>query len=273
MSEVSDWIRLENENGVTRLVLDRAERRNALTRSMIELLTGHVKQLSAATGDSAIRLLKLAAAGPVFCAGMDLAEMQDRAADDHGPEAWRKDALVYRDLLQALWDAPFPVLAVVQGPVLAGGVGLVLACDLVIAASTTFFALPEPQRGITAAMVTPLLTYRVGAGHASHALLAGGRLEAASTVAWGLCHEVVEPASLPATEDRWTQSILTGSPLALAATKENLRAFAGAQLPAQLTEAAHKSALARETEDAREGLQAFLEKRKPAWQPPGQDAL
>lgn len=250
---------------VAHITLNRANRRNALTRAMIVQLNDTLREVIA---DDQVRVIVLAAAGPVFCAGMDLAEMQQRAAENSGAKEWLQDAIVYRNLLVTLLDAPQPTLAVLQGPVLAGGVGIVLACDLVLASDKAFFSLPEIQRGITAAMVAPLLIYRAGAGNASHLLLSGRQVSATEMSCWGVCHEVVAPEQLDQAETEWINSILKGAPQALATTKARVRVTVGTDLVAQLDEAARLSAQVRNTEEAREGLQAFLKKRDPHWAKP-----
>ncbi|MEM7313000.1 MAG: enoyl-CoA hydratase/isomerase family protein [Planctomycetota bacterium] len=261
---MSEHVLYHAENGVGRITLDRTNSRNALTRAMIERISQFVTEAAA---DTKVRLIVLAANGTVFCAGMDLGEMQERAASENAPEEWMRDSEVYSDLLKKLLNAPKPVLAAVQGPVLAGGVGMVLSCDLVIATERTFFALPEPQRGIVAAMVTPLLAFRAGVGHASHLLLSGRRMTAEQALTAGLCHGAYTIEEFDNAEQEWIDSILTGSPEALALTKKQLCEVGGASLLAQLDAATIVSAVARKSDDAREGLQAFLEKRKPAWQP------
>ena len=138
------FVRLSVSHGVARLVLNRPDRRNALTRELISGLLAAVEQVK---NDPSARMLVLAAEGPVFCAGMDLEEMRARAADPNATAEWAEDARLFRELLVAIFKLPLPTLAVVQGPALAGGCGLVLACDLVIASSSAFFSLPEPQRG------------------------------------------------------------------------------------------------------------------------------
>jgi methylglutaconyl-CoA hydratase len=170
-------------------------------------------------------------------------------------------------VLKAIYAAPFPTLAVVQGPVLAGGMGLILACDLVLAADAAFFSLPEPARGITAAMVTPLLIHRVGAGAAAFQLLAGQRISATTALTQGVCHEVVASAHLAERRDQWVEAILAGSPAALRITKQHLQHCAPRDVALMIDESIKVSARARETDDAREGLAAFLAKRKPNWQP------
>lgn len=260
MSE--SFIRCEIEESVARITLDRAARRNALTQAMIQQLTQSVREVSV---NNQVRVIVLAAEGPVFCAGMDLGEMQERASTENSPEQWLEDSLAYHDLLLAILEAPQPTLAVVQGPALAGGVGIVLACDLVLAEKEAYFSLPEPQRGITASMVTPLLMFRAGAGPASRLLLSGRSASAATMRDWGVCHQVVAREQLEDATTEWTTSILSGSPVALAATKKQIREYSEVDLVDQLRRAAHQSAQARESADAREGLQAFLDKRKPNW--------
>ena len=249
------------EAGVARITLNRQQRRNALTRAM---LIGLTEQLGKLANDPSVRLIELTANGSVFCAGMDLGEMKDRAGQS-GPEDWLQDSAVYRDLLLAIIDAPQPVMAIVQGPILAGGVGLVLACDLVIATDNTWFSLPETQRGITASMVTPLLIRKAGVGNAGHLLLSNLQVKATDMNGWGLCQSVVTVDELESEAARWRESILLGSGSALAATKKQLKSFSG-KVNQQLDEATKLSAQARGTDDAAEGLAAFLEKRKPEWQ-------
>ena len=135
---MSDLIRVETIDNIARISLQRAERRNALTRGMIAELTEAIVGIAA---DASARVMILAADGPVFCAGMDLGEMQERAKSNAAQEEWLRDSQDYAKLLTAILRAPQPVVAVVQGPVLAGGVGIVLACDLVIAVDTAFFRL------------------------------------------------------------------------------------------------------------------------------------
>ncbi len=255
---------VQTVSGVARLTLNRPEKRNALTRA---LLTDLLVQVRKAAADDAVRIVVLDSTGDVFCAGMDLAEMQEVALSPEPEEFWRQDSQLFCDVLSALFEAPKPVVCVAQGPVLAGGVGLMLACDMVLAAETARFSLPEPRRGITASIVTPLLAYRVGAARASALLLSGESFSAARALDSGLCHDVVPAEKLHERTEALTASILTGSPMALAESKRQLIDSAGAEITAQLQRAVEASAVARGTDDAREGLAAFLEKRSPNWQP------
>lgn len=251
-------------NGVGRITLSRPEKRNALKREFIEQLQQAIAQLKSETG---LRVIGIEAEGKVFCAGMDLGEMQERAKSPDGKQEWQKDSEAYCQLLKEIYSLPVPTMVVLQGPVLAGGVGLVLACDLIVASEDSFFMLPEPMRGITAAMVTPLLVHRVGAGTAGHLLLSGERMSARRAFQLGLCYDVVSSQDLAQRAETLMNSILTGSQAALAITKRHLAQCSNERLEDQIEMSVTISAEARETADAREGLAAFLEKRQPAWQP------
>jgi methylglutaconyl-CoA hydratase len=257
-------IRFEQDGPVARVVLTRADKRNALKRETLESIE---KALDSIARSKGTRVVVLAAEGGVFCAGMDLGEMQERAESPSSRDEWQRDSQVYCNVLKKLYRLPMPTIAAVSGPALAGGVGLVLACDLVLAVDDAFFALPEPMRGITAAMVTPLLVHRVGAGHATSLLLSGERWTAERAYAAGLCHDIIAPGEFDARLERLTKAVLSGSAEALAITKQHIDRISGDDIAEQLEASMNVSAQARETKDAREGLQAFLEKRKPAWQP------
>ncbi len=250
-------------SGIGMISLDRPEKRNALTRGFIEQLKVAVEELS---NDETLRLLVLRAEGSVFCAGMDLAEMQQRASSESGKQEWQRDSEVYASLLLSLFQLSVPTIAVVQGPVLAGGVGLILACDFVVASDNAFVMLPEPARGITAAIVTPFLVRRIGKGAANQLLLSGDRMTADRAFGLGLAFAVEPAERLQTRVDSLIKSILTGSKSALAITKRHLQACSGGKLGEEVAMSIDVSAEARETADAREGLAAFLEKRKTKWQ-------
>lgn len=257
-----DETRLDGRGQVT-VTLTRAERRNALTRQMLYDLIAVLKKIEQQAN---VRVLVLRATGSVFCAGMDLGEMQAHAQAPDKEQQWQLDSELYAEALSRLFRLPFPTIAQVQGPVLAGGVGLILACDFVICSNTAFFSLPEPVRGITAAIVTPFLCYRVGAGVAGQWLLAGQQIRSEQALRSGLCYGVSEPAELEAQVEQLTNSILTGAPTALAITKRHWQACTHASaVLEQAVESIRVSAEARQSPDAREGLAAFLEKRSPNW--------
>jgi methylglutaconyl-CoA hydratase len=207
----------------------------------------------------------LAGNGPAFCAGMDLDEMQQRAAAADPLGEWEQDARGYRDLLGAILRLDVPTLAVVQGPAVAGGFGIVLACDLVLASSSASFAMPEVRRGISPAVVSPLLLLRIGAAAASPILYCGQALTAEAAHRLNLCQYVAEPGGLDEERRRIVESILAAAPQAVAMTKRLVRSFYETALQEQLDAGMAVSAAARRTDEAREGLAAFLEKRAPHW--------
>jgi methylglutaconyl-CoA hydratase len=249
---------------VARLTLARAEKRNALKRETLQEIVAAVGEVRSRRD---IRALVLSGDGVAFCAGMDLEEMQQRATASDCNDQWRLDSQVYCDALQSIFSLPFPTIAAVNGAAVAGGVGLVLACDLVIVADSAFFMLPEPMRGITAAMVTPLLIHRVGPGAAGRLLLSGERWSAAQALQSGLAHDVVADESFQPRVDQLIKAIKSGSQQALAITKSHLLTMSERNVLQQLQASMSVSAEARQTGDAREGLDAFLQKRKPYWQP------
>lgn len=252
------------QDQILTLTLNRAPKRNALTRELLQQLLAAVRT---ARTDNDLRLLVLRAEGDVFCAGMDLAEMQQTTAAPNPEQLWEQDARVYQELLWELVSFPQPTLAILPGPALAGGVGLVLACDLVLGTDTAQFSLPEPKRGFLAAVVIPLLLHKLGLAPANWLLLSGESATAAQALQWGLLHHCVAKELLPSATDHLIRQILTGSPAALAATKQQLRSCTGSTLHQQLQAAIPLSASMRKTPDAQEGLQAFLQKRPPNWTP------
>lgn len=259
---MSEYIQTEIKNGVALLTLNRPEKRNALTRKFIGQISHFVAQIQ---NDSSIRLLVLQATGKVFCAGMDLAEMQSRATADDPEQQWQQDSEVYNQLVSSLFSLTIPTLAVLPGPVLAGGTGMVFACDLILADESAFVSLPEPKRGIVAAMVAPLIAYRTDVATASYLLLSGKPLSATAALSRGLYHEVVAKQELESAKNELVNSILTGSSAALLASKTHLRKISGIDVVEQIEQSTKISAEARRSADAAEGLAAFLEKRKPKW--------
>ncbi len=161
---------------------------------------------------------------------------------------------------------PKPLIAAVNGPAVAGGAGLVLACDIVVAANDARFGFPEPRRGIVAGLVAPLLVFRIGGGQAAHLLLTGNLIDAQEAFRIGVFHQLVTH------EHTWLRAVEVAgecaacAPESLLLTKKLLNETIGEHLGTQLAAGAAASATSRTTEAAAEGLAAFLEKRAPKWQ-------
>ena len=246
------------------IILNRPDKRNAISRQMLADLSQALDDLHQ---ERRVRAVILTGAGSAFCAGMDLAEMQ---ATTQMPQAdawqqWHEDAVQYRELLDKLFQFPKPLIAAVNGAAMAGGVGLVLASDLVVAAGEAKFGLPEPRRGIVAGMVSPLLVFRVGASHAANLLLTARTIDAAEAHRIGLVHEIAAADALLAGAHALAEEIAKSAPEALLLTKRLLNETIGEHLGTLLSAGAAASATARTTEAAAEGLAAFLEKREPKW--------
>jgi enoyl-CoA hydratase/carnithine racemase len=212
-----------------------------------------------------VRAVVLAASGTAFCSGMDLAEMHNTSKSPDALAQWHHDAAAYRDLLEMMLRFPKPLIAAVNGPALAGGAGLALACDLVLATDAAAFGLPEPRRGLVAGMIAPLLVFRVGAGQAAYLLLSAQTIPAAEAHRIGLYHELVPADHLWPRANELAGQCAACAPEALLLTKRMLNETIGEHLTTMLTAGAAVSATARTTEAAAEGLSAFLEKREPKW--------
>ncbi|MFO0900202.1 MAG: enoyl-CoA hydratase/isomerase family protein [Pirellulales bacterium] len=244
------------------ILLNRPEKRNALSRAMLTEVSQALDDLHL---ERRARAVVIVGAGSSFCAGMDLAEMQATSQADDPHAQWQADATQYRDLIEQMWRYPKPIIAAVNGPAMAGGMGLVLASDLAIAARSASFGLPEPLRGIVAGMVSPLLMFRLGGAHAARLLLTAQPIDAAEALRIGLVSELVGEDQIWARAAQLAEQIARCAPEAVQLSKRMLNETIGESLPMLLSAGAAASATARTTEAAAEGLAAFREKREPKW--------
>jgi methylglutaconyl-CoA hydratase len=244
------------------IVLNRPDKRNALSR---QLLADIVQALDDLHQERKVRAVILTGAGSAFCAGMDLSEMQQTSQQPDALLQWHNDAVQYRELIDKMLRFPKPIIAAVNGPAIAGGVGLMLASDIVIATDGVKLGLPEPRRGIVAGMVAPLLVFRVGASHAANLLLTARLIEAVEAHRIGLVHEIVKSDVVWARAQEVAGEIAQSAPESIQLTKRLLNETIGEHLGTLLSAGAADSATARTTDAAREGLAAFLEKREPKW--------
>jgi len=246
------------------LTLERADKRNALSRALIAALH---QAFEKAQADSAARCVLLAAAGPVFCAGMDLAELQESVESAGGGDppagvVW-DDALRLARLYDFIYSLPKPTIALVHGPAVAGGAGLVTVCDLAVATPEAKFGYPEVRRGLVAAMVMPHLLRHVGERTARWLLLTGELIDTEAAQRAGLVNAVVAPHQLVATGSEWAGFLAQGGPEALARTKAFLQQFSGQAV--SMEEAAQGSAAPRLSDECQQGLRAFFAKQPPPW--------
>jgi enoyl-CoA hydratase/carnithine racemase len=255
-------VKIHVHESMATVILNRPEKRNALSRALLAELAQAFEDLHV---ERRIRAVVLAASGPVFCAGMDLGEMLETSRAADALERWHSDSVAYRDLLLTMLRFPKPLIAAVGGPALAGGAGLVLACDIVVAAESATFGLPEPRRGLVAGMVAPLLAFRIGAGRAGYLLMSATTVGAAEGQRMGLFHEVVPADHIWPRANQLAGECAACAPEALLLTKRMLNETIGENLTTLLSAGAAVSATSRTTEAAAEGLAAFLEKRPPHW--------
>lgn len=255
-------VRVHVHESAGTLILNRPDKRNALSRALIGELSQGLEDLRM---ERAVRAVVITGAGTAFCAGMDLAEMLDSSEHDDAYERWAEDARIYHDLIMQMFRYPKTIIAAVNGPAMAGGAGLVLASDVVIASDEARFGLPEPLRGLVAGIVAPLLTFRVGGGHAGYLLTTAQAIDASEAHRIGLFHELVAADKLWPRATELAKACAGCAPEAIQLTKRMLNETIGEHLGTLLSAGAAMSATARTTEAAHEGLAAFLEKRSPRW--------
>jgi len=257
---MSETVLSSLKNGVRTLTLNRPERRNAMNP---EMKTDLIAALRKAGADHACRVVVLCGAGEAFCAGLDLkvlAAMGQRSAGEHTVEAERI-ALLFR----TLYECPKPTIAAVHGAAIGGGAGLAAICDFTLADPDAWFAYTEVKIGYIPALVSAYLVLQAGEKRARDLLLTGRVVGADEAYRIGLVNEVTPRGSLMDRAQDLAAILIENSPQSLRATKALLAAQSKAWLDAAIAGALMANAESRGTTDFREGVAAFLEKRKPAW--------
>ncbi len=250
-----------DRRGVATLTLNRSARHNALDGPMIAELTASLQRLGAR---SEIRAVVLASTGATFCAGADLGWMRRMADADEAKN--RRDAASLSALMHTLDRLAKPTLCLVQGAAYGGGVGLVASCDVVVASERASFCLSEVRLGLIPAAISPYVINAIGARQARRYFLTAEMIAAVSARQMGLVHEVVAHAGLEDARERLLHALLQGGPEAQATAKDLLFLCEGRVVDAQLSEeTSRRIAERRASAEGREGLSAFLDKRRPAW--------
>ncbi len=255
-------VKIQVHGPTATVTLNRPEKRNALARGLLAELRQALDDLHQ---ERKVRGVIITGAGSSFCAGMDLSEMLAANEQPDRQAQWHADALAYYELVEAMLRFPKPLVAAVNGPAVAGGAGLVMACDLVVACLRASFGFPEPRRGIVAGMVAPLLAFRVGGARAAYLLLTAEVIDAREAHRYGVFHELADDDKIWARANEIVGQIARCAPESVQMTKRLLNETIGEQLLSQLAAGAAVSAAARSTEAAAEGLAAFAEKREPKW--------
>ena len=252
------------QQGVGVIWMNRPEVRNAFNEIMIAELTHAFGALDA---DKGVRAVALAGHGPAFCAGADLNWMKKMSG--YGFEENHNDAMLLATMLNTIYMMKKPTVARVHGPAFAGGMGLVAACDIAVAAYEAEFCLTEVKLGLTAATISPYVVAAMGEHHARRYFLTAERFTAAEAYRIGLVHDIAPIAELDPRIDEILTHLLAASPAAIAASKDLIRSVARGPIgPDMIVDTATRIAAARSSADGKEGIRSFLEKSKPSWANP-----
>jgi methylglutaconyl-CoA hydratase len=259
---MADHLLLETDpRGVVTLWLNRPEIHNAFDDTLIADLT---TMLRAVEADAAVRVVVLAGKGKSFSAGADLNWMKRTATYSEAENL--RDAEGLATLMRTLDRLAKPTVAAVHGAAFAGGVGLIACCDIALAAETAVFGVSEVRVGVIPSVISPYVIAAIGARAARRLFLTGERFPAHEAHRLGLVHEVYKPADFETGLRQTTDHLLEAAPLAQAAAKRMIRRVAhGAIDEAMVKDTVAGIAGARASAEGREGLAAFLEKRKPVW--------
>jgi methylglutaconyl-CoA hydratase len=258
---MSDMLLQSTDNGVHTITLNRPEIRNAFN----DVLIGEIREaFEAVSRRTDVRCVVLAASGSAFCAGGDLNWMRRMA--DYTRDQNLADAGGLAAMLRVIDQCPHPTIARVQGDVFAGGLGLISACDVAVSADSATFCLSEVKIGLIPATISPYVVRAIGARASRRYFLTAERFSAAEAHRIGLVHESVPMAQLDATVQALVQALCANSPMAVKDAKRLVESVAGQDITESLIATTVAGiADSRASADGKEGVQAFLDKRKPSW--------
>jgi methylglutaconyl-CoA hydratase len=254
-------LRIEVTAQVARITLTRSEMRNAFNDEVIHEITQAFTQLG--TRDD-VRAIVLLAEGPAFCAGADLNWMRRMA--DYSREENLADAAKLAEMLRVIYECPKPTVARVQGDVVAGGMGLVACCDMAVSVDSAGYCLSEVKLGLIPATISPYVIRAMGARAAHRYFLTAERFSATEALRIGFVHEVVAADRIDAKVDEIVQALVKNSPNAVKVCKKLVRDVANEEISQPLiAKTVEGIADIRSSAEGREGVSAFLGKRKPSW--------
>ena len=250
---------LAYEDRVALITLNRPEKRNAVSFELVSELLAALDEIEHSTAQVVI----ITGAGKAFCAGLDLEELKGLLGKTHEENV--KDSARMAQLFRRIYDFPLPMIAAVNGAAIAGGTGIATMCDFTLAVPEAKFGYTEVKIGFVPAIVSSILVWQVGHKIARDLLMTGRLFDAAEACRYGLVNEVVEPARLMARARELAAQLLENSPSSVRLTKKLINGFIDEQLQQQMAQAIEDNARIRTTDDFREGITSFLEKRKPRW--------
>jgi methylglutaconyl-CoA hydratase len=238
------------------ITLDSPQNRNALSVALVGELEGHLRT---AVADPEVRAIVLTGNGPAFCAGADLKSRGDAVA----PGSGRTNPFV--EILKLMWEGPKPVIAAVNGHAFGGGIGLVAAADIAIAAEEAKFSFSEVRLGLIPAIISVVVLQKLGVHDAMRLFLTGDRFEAARAQGYGLVHRVVAADALRDAVREEAKAIALGGPNAVAEAKRLIRTVSRSSMDEGFAYAEAKIAELFASAEAAEGMAAFVQKRRPNW--------
>ncbi|MEN7529982.1 enoyl-CoA hydratase/isomerase family protein [Cupriavidus sp. DL-D2] len=249
------------ERHLATVTLNRPDVRNAFNETVIAELTGAFRAL----GDTPeVRAIVLTGNGPAFCAGADLNWMKKMAgySDDEN----RADALTLAQMLHTIWSCPKPVIARVQGDTYAGGMGLVAACDIAVAAESAHFCLSEAKLGLLPATISPYVIRAMGEQASRRYFITAERFDAAEALRLGFVHAVASSQALDEKVAEIAATLIGNSPNAVRESKRLVQEVSGREIDGDLlADTANRIASIRASDEGREGVRSFLEKRAASW--------
>jgi methylglutaconyl-CoA hydratase len=254
-----NYIVAETASGVRTLTLNRPEKRNALTPELIEELTIALREAE----ECSCGVVILTGAGSAFCSGLDLEHLATISARTQ--EENRRDSENMARVLRTLYDFPKPVIAAVNGPAIAGGMGLATIPDFTLAVPEAKFGYTEVRIGFVPAIVASFLLRQVGEKHTRDLLLTGRLVKAQEALNLGLVTQIVTADQLMPTAQALAHSLMQNSPQAMQCVKKLLAKHARRRLDEEIADAIDANALQRSTEDFKEGVEAFLHHRRADW--------
>ena len=262
MIAISDNVQIRKDNPSGSIVINRPNRRNALSREIVAAIKQGFEDLYQ---EGAVRAVILTGSGTTFCAGTDLQEIKDTAEGKDANEVWQQDVLQFQELIEYMLRYPKPIICAVNGSVVGSGAALMLASDIVIAERHAELLMPEAKRGLFSGIAAALLAFRIGTHQAAKILLSAAPMINEMALQMGLFHEVVDTDLAWARCQELAKNVAQGAHQTHQLTKQMINETIGEELFDQIRIGAANTAAARTTEIALEGVNAFLEKREPNW--------
>ena len=254
-----DTITLHESDHIALLTLNRPEKRNAISYELM----ADLQQALDRVRDSASQVLIVTGAGKAFCSGMDLESLKSLIGRTHEQNV--EDSRTMARLFRSIYDFPKPTIAAVNGAAIAGGTGIATICDFTLAVPEAKFGYTEVRIGFVPAIVSNFLLGQVGEKHARDLLLTGRIFSAEEALHLGLVNEIVAPDNLLRRAHQLAHELMENSAASLRATKQLLSQNVNEELDRRIEASIEENARIRQTQDFREGITAFLEKRKPQW--------